>query len=214
MKKYRGTLILTSLIILLPMLIGVLLWNQLPDQVATHFGMDGTPDGWSSRGFTVFGLPLFLLAVQFICAYVTQMDPKSRNISDKMMTLVLWIIPVISLLVPVTIYGYALGFETNYSAYGMAFVGVVFIIIGNYLPKCRQNYTVGIKLPWTLNDDENWNHTHRMAGFLWVVCGFAVVANAFLQWTWLFLVAVVVMVAAPTIYSYLFYKKHGEIKED
>lgn len=214
MKKYRGTLILTSVVILIPILIGVFLWDQLPTEVATHFDMDGTPNGWSSKGFAVFGLPAFLLLCHIACFAATHLDPKHKNINDKMMALVLWIIPVISLLVPLTVYGYALGLQTNFSMYGMAFVGTVFIIIGNYLPKCRQNYTMGIKLPWTLHDEENWNHTHRMAGFLWVVCGFVVLANAFLQWEWLFLVAVVVMVAVPTVYSYLYYKKHGENKEE
>ena len=214
MKKYRGTLIVTSLIILLPVLIGVLLWNQLPAEVATHFGADGTPDGWSSKVFAVFGLPAFMLVIHWVCFAVTHADPKYKNINDKMMTLVLWIIPIISLLVPITVYGYALGLQTNYSMYGMAFIGVLFIVIGNYLPKCRQNYTMGIKLPWTLSDEENWNHTHRMAGFLWVVCGFVVLVNAFLQWMWLFLAAVLVMAFVPMIYSYLFFRKHGASKED
>lgn len=213
MKKYRGTLIITSLIILLPVLMGVFLWDQLPAEVATHFDMAGNANGWSSKGFAVFGIPAFLMAVHLICFAATCADPKAKNINDKMMTLVLWIVPVISLLVPVTVYGYALGLQINFSLYGMVFVGVAFIIIGNYLPKCRQNYTMGIKMPWTLSDEENWNHTHRMAGFLWVAGGFVIMANAFLQWVWLFLVVVLVMVLAPMIYSYLYYKKHGKMEE-
>lgn len=214
LKTYKKTMILTSIIILLPILAGVLLWNQLPDSVATHFDMDGVPNGWSSKGFTVFGVPLFLLACHFLCTFATSMDPKRQNMSEKLFTLVLWICPVISIMMPIVIYGYALGFETSNGYYGCAFLGVLFIIIGNYLPKCKQNYTMGIKIPWTLNDEENWNHTHRMAGFLWVAGGFAIVANAFLRMEWLFLIVFVLMVAAPVVYSYLYYKKHGEKKED
>lgn len=214
MKKYRGKLILTSVIILLPILAGVLLWNHLPDSVATHFTMEGTPNGWSSKGFTVFGIPLFLLACHLLCTFGTSMDPKRQNMSEKLFTLVLWICPVISIMMPIVIYGYALGYETSNGYYGTGILGVLFIIIGNYLPKCRQNYTMGIKIPWTLNDEENWNHTHRMAGFLWVVGGFVILANVFLQMEWLLFVVFAAMVIVPIVYSYLYYRKYGEKKEE
>lgn len=213
-KKYRGTLILTGIIILIPILIGVLLWNRLPDKIAIHFTMDGTPNGWSSKGFTVFGIPLFLLACQFFCVFATASDPKRRNMSEKLFTLILWVIPAASLLVGIACYGYALGYKTNEGYWALGFLGALFILIGNYLPKCRQNYTMGIKLPWTLQDEDNWNRTHRMAGFLWVICGFILLANIFLKWDWLIVAIIVVVGGVPTIYSYLYYRKHGEKKED
>ena len=210
LKNYKKTMVLTSIVILLPILIGVLLWEQLPDQVATHFAFDGTPNGWSSKGFTVFGIPLFLLACQWIGAVATFSDPKRKNMSEKLFKLILWIIPVAALLVPFACYGYALGYETSHATYGMAFLGVLFIVVGNYLPKCRQNYTVGIKLPWTLHDEENWNHTHRMAGYLWVAGGLLMLVNIYLKWDWLIVAVIVTAVLMPTIYSYLYYRKHGE----
>lgn len=211
MKKERRTFIITSVMILLPILAGMFLWEQLPAEMATSFGMDGTANGWSGKGFAVFGLPAFLLTLHVFCVAATHADPKFDNINDKMRMLVLWLIPIISLFVAIPIYGYALGVQTNFSVYGMAFVGVVFIFVGNYLPKCRQNYTLGIKMPWTLHDEENWNHTHRMAGFLWVIGGFVLLVNAFLQWNWLFSVTVVVMVAVPVGYSYLYYRKQNGV---
>ena len=214
MKKYKGTLILTSIIILLPMLIGVLLWNQLPEEMATHFDMNGVPNGWSSKGFTVFGIPLFLLACQMICVFATLQDPKRKNMSEKLLTLVLWIIPAASQIIVIGCYGYALGYETSSGFWGCGFMGLLFIIIGNYLPKCRQNYTMGIKLPWTLHDEENWNHTHRMAGFLWVFGGFVMLANVFWKQERLIFAVIIVAVMIPTIYSYLYYRKHGEKTED
>lgn len=210
MKKInKKTLILTSVIILIPIAIGLFLWKQLPDTIPTHFGMDGTPNGWSSKGFTVFGMPVLLLVFHLLCVVGTSLDPKYNNMNDKLFALVLWICPVISLLVLVSCYSAALGVEMNITRYGMIGVGIVFMIIGNYLPKCKQNYTMGIKLPWTLDDEENWNHTHRMAGFLWVVGGIFVILNAFLEWEWLFLVIIAVMVGVPTVYSYLYYRKNG-----
>ena len=209
MKKIdKKTLLLTSIITLLPIVIGLVLWDKLPDIIPTHFGMDGEPNGWSSKPFTVFGIPTLMLVFHLLCLGISSVDPKYDNMSDKLYALVVWICPVISLLVTVTCYGDVLGWEFNISKYVMIGCGILFIVIGNYLPKCKQNYAMGIKLPWTLDDEENWNYTHRMAGFLWVAGGIAIAINAFLEWEWLFLVIVFIMVLVPTIYSFLYYKKH------
>ena len=208
MKKIdKKTLLLTSIITLIPIVVGLLLWDKLPDTIPTHFGMDGTPNGWSSKPFTVFGLPAIMLLFHLLCVSITSVDPKYDNMSAKLFGLIVWICPVTSLLVVVASYGSALGWEMNISKYVMFGCGVLFMIIGNYLPKCKQNYTMGIKLPWTLDDEENWNRTHRFAGFLWVVGGVVIAINAFLEWEWLFLVIITIMVFVPTVYSFLYYKK-------
>jgi len=213
-KKYKKTMILTSVVMLIPILIGVLLWDRLPEKVATHFDFEGNPNGWTSRGFTVFGIPLFLLVCQWIAAAVTLSDPKHKNLSEKVFRMILWIVPMASLLLAIVCYGYELGYETSDRTIAFATMGVLFIVVGNYLPKCRQNYTVGIKIPWTLHDEENWNHTHRMAGYLWIFGGLLMIANIFLKWDWLVFAVVMVAVVVPTIYSYLYYRKHGNVKEN
>ena len=191
------------------MLMGVALWNRLPEQVATHFDINGVADDWSSKGFAVFGLPLFLVAVHLVCTLATAADPRKQNISDKMYRLVLWICPVISLITNCSVYLIALGKEVNIGLICMLLVGVMFIIVGNYLPKCRQNYTMGIKLPWTLADEENWNRTHRMAGWLWMATGavFLVMAVVGKMSTWFFLVTIGITVLVPTLYSFLLHLK-------
>ena len=208
-KKYKRTMMLTSIVMLIPILIGVLLWERLPEQVATHFDFEGNPNGWTSKEFTVFGIPLFLLVCQWIAAAVTLSDPKHKNLSEKVFRMILWIVPMASLLLAIVCYGYELGYETSDRTIAFATMGVLFIVIGNYLPKCRQNYTIGIKIPWTLHDEENWNHTHRMAGYLWILGGLLILANIFLKWDWLFPIVLVVSVLVPTIYSYLYYRKNG-----
>lgn len=209
MKKIeKKTLILTSLVTLIPIIVGLLLWNQLPDVIPTHFGMDGTPNGWSSKAFTVFGIPVLMLFFHLLCVGITSQDPKFDNMSEKLYALVLWICPVVSLLVVVTCYGGALGWGVNISKYAIAGTGIVLVIIGNYLPKCKQNYTMGIKLPWTLDDEENWNKTHRLAGFLWVVGGLLITLNAFVGNEWFFILISIVMTIVPMVYSYLYFKNH------
>ena len=86
-------------------------------------------------------------------------------------------------------------------------IGLIFTIIGNYLPKCKQNYTVGIKIPWTLNSEENWNKTHRFAGWLWTFCGVLIMLTGFFGSFWIFLPIVLLMVIAPCAYSYILHRK-------
>lgn len=214
MREYRKTMIFTSIVILLPMLVGILLWDRLPDQMATHFGMDGTPNGWSGKATTVFGMPVFFLVIQWLGMTATIMDPKRKNMSEKLLKLILWFIPIISLSGIYVTYGYALGYNTSSVTWAYALLGIVFIVVGNYLPKCRQNYTMGIKLPWTLHDEENWNHTHRLAGYLWIVAGIIMLVNVFMQLEWLVVVVAMAAGIVPTIYSFLFYCKHKGNVED
>ncbi len=207
-KQNKTKLIITSIVILLPVIIGLILWNDLPDTIATHWGVNNEADGFSSKSFAVLGMPLILLALHWVCIFGTKLDPKHRDINHKMLTLVLWICPVLSLLVSAVVYLTALGKAIKVGLIVIMFMGLLFIVIGNYLPKCKQSYTMGIKLPWTLNDEENWNKTHRFAGPLWVIGGVAIMATAIFESPIVFLVIVGVMVITPVVYSYLHYKNN------
>ena len=206
-RKYWKLLLITSLVQLLPVLVGLILWDQLPAQIPTHWNTVGEVDGWSSKAFAIFGLPGIMLAVQWLCALGTGADPKKANHSEKVLQLVLWIIPVLSLVLFTITYAVAMGKEVRVELVMPVLFGLMFTIIGNYMPKCKQNYTIGIKIPWTLSSEENWNRTHRFAGRLWVVCGLAIILTGFLGGAWLFLVAALLMVLAPMIYSYILYRK-------
>ena len=211
LKKKKKTLILTSIVTLLPILIGLVLWKKLPDTMATHFDLSNEANGFSSKPFAVFGLPLFCLVMLWICAIVTSSDPKKQNISPKVFTLVLWIVPVVSVFCAAMIYPYNLGYMWDMTFFAELFMGLLFIIVGNYLPKSRRNYTVGIKIPWTLANDENWNRTHRMAGFLWVICGIVFLVFAlcgFRNYILLF-VSIFVVTIVPCIYSYWLHVRKG-----
>ena len=207
LKTHLKRMILTSLITLLPLLTGLILWSRLPDTVAVHFGPDGQADGWSSKAFAVFYMPLFLLGVHLLCIFLTAADPKRRSISDKALGLVFWITPLCSVIVGIVTYTIALGMDIDVNLIMMLTVGLLFIVLGNYLPKCRQNYTVGIKIPWTLHDPENWNKTHRFAGKLWIVGGAVIMLNAFLSSVWIMIAMMAVMAFLPILYSFVLYRR-------
>ena len=206
-KKNLKTLIITSVIILLPILAGLLLWNQLPDPMPSHWNASGEVDDWSSKPFAIIGLPLILLAAQWLCVLGTAADPKKNNHPQKILHLVLWIIPVLSVVLHTVVYLTALGSGVRMEVVMPELIGVVFTIIGNYLPKCKQNYTIGIKIPWTLNNEENWNKTHRFAGWLWTFCGIAIMFTGFFGRFLVFLPITLLMVLVPVLYSYLLHRK-------
>ena len=208
-KKNSKLFIITSLIILLPILAGVLLWNQLPDQMPSHWNAAGEIDGWCSKPFGVFGFPLFMLAIHWVCIIGTYADPKKNHHSEKVLQLIFWMIPIISVVMHAVVYAVSLGKEVNVNLVVPALVGLILTIVGNYLPKCQQNYTIGIKIPWTLNSEENWNSTHRFAGRIWVVCGLIITFSGFFGGVWLLLPAMLLMILAPLVYSYLFYRRES-----
>lgn len=209
LKKNKGTLLLTSFVIVLPILFGLLVWEQLPERMATHWDFEGTANGWSSRSFAVFVMPLFILAVHWFCAFCTAWDPKNKNQNHKVIGLVLWICPLVSLFANALVY--AAAFEKELDVYFITciLIGVLFVVTGNYLPKCRRNSTIGIKVKWALQSEENWNATHRLTGKVWVVGGVLVVFSAFLPESiamYALMAFLILLALLPTGYSYYYHR--------
>lgn len=210
MKPYRKTLMITSLVTLLPMLWGLLLWNRLPQEIITSWNFNGAANETHSRGFVVFGIPLFLLFFQWFSILATSQDPKNRGRNQKPLKLFLWVIPVLSNLILGLMYAISLGTHISPVSVIEVFLGILFVAIGNYLPKCRQNSTLGLRIYWTLKSEANWNATHRFAGKVWVIGGILMVGVAFLPTSlspWLFLAALLVIIALPLGYSYHHYHR-------
>ena len=216
LKKNKWTMLVTSLLILLPIVVGVALWDRLPEQMPIHWNAAGEVDDWCSKAQGVFMMPGVLLAVHWVCVLVTGQDPKNKDKNEKAKVLILWLVPVLSLMVNGLVFASALDRDVNVQTLLPVFLGVVFVMIGNYLPKCSRNSTIGLKLPWTLHSDENWNATHRLAGKIWIPGGVAMAATVFLPgklYFWAMLAVAAVMVFVPTGYSYWFYKTYEENQE-
>lgn len=201
-----------ALIMLIPVIVGLILWNRLPDRLITHWNAAGEPDGYSGKAFAVFGLNGILFALYAVCIFGMSADPKKTNISTKNFRLVLGTIPLISVFANSITYASALGKEPDVPFYGKLLIAVILIVLGNYIPKMRQSYTLGIRLPWTLASEDNWNRTHRFAGKLWMVCGLIFLAAAFCGFfsNWMYVALLAIMIGLPTLYSYLYYRKHSE----
>ena len=211
LKKNKIKVIISSIIILLPILYGIIMWNDLPDIITTHWGADGNADGLSGKVFAVFGTPIILLIFHFVCLLFTSLDKKQKDQNQKALGMVFWILPIISLFTNGIMYCAAFGKEFNLGLFMPALLGAMFIFIGNYLPKVKQNRTLGIKISWTLNNEENWNKTHRFSGKVWVVGGLILLPSVFLPLTamvWFTACVIAAMVIIPMVYSYSIYKQH------
>ena len=217
MKEYRKTIIVTVLITLFPILIGLVLWNKLPDQIPTHWGVSGQVDGWTDKAKAIFFSPCLMAVAQVVVAFFMFADPKHKNIHKKPLVISLWIIPVLSICVNAASYLTALGVQVSMTALCCLLIGILFLVLGNYLPKLQQNYTVGIKISWTLSDEGNWERTHRFGGKLMVIAGFLMVLLALISGqigdtTSFILLIILALVSslAPVVYSYAIYRSKSK----
>ena len=206
-KNNLKMMLITSAVILLPILVGVILWDKLPQNMPIHWNASGEVDGWCNKVFAVFGMPLCMMAIHWLCVVVTLSDPKKQNHSQKMMALVFWLVPALTIVVFTMTYAVAMGKSLQIDAVVSVFSGLLFVVIGNYMPKCKQNYTIGIKLPWTLHSEENWNRTHRFAGRIWVISGLAIILMGFFGLLWIMLGITLIMALVPIVYSYVLHLK-------
>ena len=209
-KNNKWKLLIGSLAILLPIVYGLLVWEQLPEQMPIHWGADGAADGWTGRLAAVMMVPAIFLALHWLLVWAMAFDKKGLGQNPKMMGVMLWFCPVLSLAVNGIIYSVSLGNELRPFTVIPLVLGAVFVAVGNYLPKCKQNRTVGIKLKWTLENEENWNMTHRFSGKVWVAAGVASACCVFLPEViamWVSAAALLMAGVLPVAYSFSYHQK-------
>lgn len=211
-KQNKLKLLICSVLILFPIIIGVLNWDSLPDTIATHWGFNGEADGFSSKPFAVFAEPCFLLLLFWVCMLVENKIGTNKDQNKKAFEVIFWIVPAVSLISNGAVYLTALGYDVNVIRILPLLLGFSFMLIGNYMPKCKQNKTLGTKVKWTLDNEENWNATHRFAGKVWFFGGFLLILCVLLPANilgYVSLISIFALAFAPMIYSYIYHKKQG-----
>ena len=197
LKKNKWNIVLSGLLTLLPTILGLVFWNDF------RFPAN------AKMLFVVWG-PLILLMAQIFCLVFTLKDPKNQEQSPQIVNMVIWILPMISVFLSGTVYMIARGSVVSMTGFSFLFLGLMFAIMGNFMPKCKQNSTIGIKVKWALQDEENWRATHRFAGRLWVVGGILFMGLVFLPEKWLIpglFAGIFVLAFTPMFYSYFYYRK-------
>ncbi len=194
--------------------VAVSIWAypQLPPTVATHWNLRGTPDGFSSRALAVAIIPVVILVMTGLFNVLPRLDPRRENYAKFIGTYWLIANAVIAfmLIAHGMIIASGLGYSLKIDRLMPIGVGVLFIVLGNYLTRVEPNWFVGIRTPWTLSSDTVWRKTHRTGGWLMVIGGFVVGASAFLRhgaFLPLFITAIVIMAVIPIVQSYILWKR-------
>lgn len=213
--KRPQLLVFSAVVVGAMLLLAAWAWFQLPPdaQVPIHWGADGQPDGYASKTVGLFLLPLVTAGVAALFAVIPVIEPRRANIekSGKAYT-AFWIAIVLLMAsIDVVTVAAALGAELDMTLIVLAGTGIVFIVIGNYLPKVRSNYMMGIRTPWTLSSEMSWDKTHRVGGRLFVAEGIAFILVGLLRPVPEVLMAVliggiVVMLVFVFVYSYRVWK--------
>jgi uncharacterized membrane protein len=187
-------------------------YPRLPDRMPVHWGFDGEIDRYGSRVEGAFLLPVVMLAIWALMRWLPTIDPRRANYAKFQDTYDLVITSALGLFTAmhVAIVGTALGWPLSIGRLAPALVGLLFVVLGNSLPRARPNWWFGIRTPWTLSNDRVWMRTHRVGGYLLLGAGLVFLVAAALPSPWTFGVAIAAAIAASVgsiIYSYLVWKE-------
>lgn len=212
-KKYSPWL--AALLIGAPFLYSVLIYPQLPSKIPTHFNIEGKPDAWGGPGSIFIG-PCIMGAVSiFVYLLMTNLnsfEPKKKNQANDSLfnNLALITVAFLSLLSAIILYSSTHADQVNIGKMILPLLSLFFAGLGVYMPKIKQNYFVGFKLPWTLENEANWNETHKVAGTVWLFGGLFQASSTLalsMKFGFIcFMTAIAVMVIVPTVFSYRMFK--------
>lgn len=166
------SLVITCVVCLLPILLGLALWDRLPDTMAIHFDINNNPDNFASKGFVVFGLPVLMVALQIFCCFVNDINAYKHGERKKFERATKWIIPVMTVVLQIVTLGYGLGWKLDIRRIVAIIVGLVFLLVGNYLPKLDyiKNHDI---------DAEKARRINRFIGFETVLMGLLFLISIF-----------------------------------
>jgi uncharacterized membrane protein len=199
-------------IALLPLVYLGSVWNSLPENVPIHWNLEGKIDDWGSK-YTLIGLVFLMPILTYILMLVVpKIDPKKRieAMGGKYDQFKFILVAFMSVLTIFIIY---ISKNQKLSSPSIIFVllGILFVSLGNYFKVLKQNYFIGIKTPWTLENEEVWKLTHLLAGKMWVIGGLVVVILSLLlpeDINFYFFMSITAVISIlPIVYSYLIYKK-------
>jgi uncharacterized membrane protein len=194
--------------------IGISLWAypQLPDQVPTHWNAAGEVDGYSSKLFAVLFGPILLAGIYGMLLGVAKIDPRKENY-QKFAGVYRVFVNVTStffVAIHIAVIFSGLGYHVHMDWIANIGLGLLFMILGNYLPKVKANYFIGIRTPWTLANETVWAKTHRFGGKVFFIGGVMLIVSAFVTSTFrvfLLISSIVFIAVVPMVYSYFVYKK-------
>lgn len=194
----------------------VYFYMHFPARVPIHWNYAGQVDGWGSAGFAAFFLPVLNVILYLLLTFIPMFDPKKENIAafgeiyGLFKTALIFVMTAIFFMV-----GYSgLGYQVPVGVYVPLLIGLLFLLIGYVLKRAKQNWTIGIRTPWTLSSETVWNKTHQMASRYFIIAG-VIIGLEGLMPVWLRVPAFVlalVLVFVPVVCSYFLFRKEQKDK--
>ncbi|HKY54031.1 MAG TPA: SdpI family protein [Anaerolineales bacterium] len=212
----RVTTIIVLLLIFGATVAGFLLWDGLPDQMASHWNINDQVDGYVSRFWGVFMVPLITLGIFVLFLVIPSIDPLKANIAQFRSAFNLFIVLIVAFML--YIYGLTLAWNLGDTGFKMSTsmlpaIGLLFIFIGFMLRQAKRNFFIGIRTPWTLSSDTVWEKTHQLGAILFMISGaLAFIGSLFGGVTafWLFFVPLIGSTIFLFIYSYVLYRRETQ----
>lgn len=201
------------ILLIIPFGASAYLWNDLPDVVPTHFNMQGEADDWGPKWVNAIMFPAIGLATYLSLIFLPFIDPKKRIESrQKPIAAIRIMLSFFMVGLYAFIMAKSMGSELEIGIYVNVAVGLLILVLGNYMSSLKQNYFIGVKTPWTLENEEVWKRTHRITAKIWMVGGLLLVmipfliGNQIIYWS-IFGVLISLLVLYPVIYSYVIFQK-------
>jgi len=200
------------ILIVIGFVIGMFFYSSLPSRVPIHWNAQGQIDGYGSKFFGTFGIPLMNLGIYLLFLVLPYIDPKRKNYESFQSTYqyLKYLLIVFFLGLEMTTLLIATGVVDNTPVLIQILISLLFISLGNVMGRFKPNYFVGIKTPWTLANEQVWRKTHRMAGPIWVIGGTLNILLAVTGMTFngiAFIIIIGALAILPIVYSYIIYQK-------
>ncbi|MCI0556082.1 MAG: SdpI family protein [Anaerolineae bacterium] len=211
------TTIFVLLMIIGATIAGLLLWDRLPDQMASHWNINDQVDGYMPKFWGVFMVPLITLGMFVLFLVIPSIDPLKANIAQFREAFNLFIVLMVAFML--YIYGLTLAWSLGYTGFRMSSsilpaIGLLFIFIGFMLRQAKRNFFIGIRTPWTLSSDRVWDKTHQIGSTLFIVAGALAVIGSFFGGTtafWMLMVPIFGSTIFLVVYSYVLYKQETNV---
>ncbi|WBW49792.1 SdpI family protein [Peptoniphilus equinus] len=202
------------LLFVVPLIISLAAYPSMPEMMPSHFSLQGEVNDYASKLEVLFGLPAILLFGHIVSGFMLLKDPRAAMQSDKLYKLVFLILPILTVVCQVMSIVTATGSPINSTRLVMGCVALLMIAIGNYLTKSKRNYTIGLKTPWAMADDDNWDKTHRLGSKVFIAAGLVGLLGAVFNQTVLYIVFLRGLIGGNIIvfiYSYWLYKTNHKV---
>lgn len=182
MKKINWKIaIITTIICLLPIILGIVFYNKLPDQMPVHYGMNNTPDRYASKNVALFVIPLGMALLQMFCCIMSDIKAYQKGINIRLEQIIKAIIPVFTYVIYIITIAVSLGQDLDVRRIICFIIGVIFILMGNYLPKANMNSVKVFNLRRYNYSEDIWRKSVRMMGYTFVILGIIFIISILLS---------------------------------